>query len=151
VLADSEEAARTNQIEVVQDLPGRPLQVNADREKLQLVFANLMNNALRFTPAGGRVRLTARQSNHEVWVQITDTGIGIAHDELENIFRDFYQVENHLTRHKGGMGLGLSIARGLLKLHHGRVWAESPGVGKGSTFTIALPLADKPLQSYDDL
>jgi histidine kinase len=81
-----------------------------------------------------------RQEKKEVWVKVTDTGIGIPAHELENIFREFYQVEDHLRRRMGGMGVGLSIARGLLKLHHGRIWAESPGEGKGSTFTVVLPV-----------
>ncbi|MEO0563722.1 MAG: ATP-binding protein, partial [Chloroflexota bacterium] len=69
-----------------------------------------------------------------------DSGIGIEPDQLESIFEKFYQVENHMTRHHEGMGIGLSIARGIAMAHGGRLWAESEGLGKGATFTMSLPL-----------
>jgi signal transduction histidine kinase len=73
-----------------------------------------------------------------VWVKITDSGAGLAPDQLDRIFDQFYQVEDHLTRRSGGMGLGLSIARGIVEQQGARLWAESPGVGQGSTFIFAF-------------
>ena len=75
----------------------------------------------------------------EVRLQIIDTGIGIPENELENIFKDFYQIEDHLTRRNVGLGLGLPIAREIIQLHGGRIWAKSAGPGKGSTFKVVLP------------
>jgi signal transduction histidine kinase len=72
---------------------------------------------------------------------VKDYGIGLESDQLEKIFAEFYQVEDHMIRHHGGLGIGLSISRALVKAHGGRVWAESPGLKQGSIFTVALPLA----------
>jgi signal transduction histidine kinase len=116
-----------------------PIFVQGDLAKLELLFANLLSNAIRFTPDGGQVRIAARLSGKEVWVEIQDNGIGIPADELENIFKEFYQVEDHLRRRHGGMGLGLAIARGIVRLHNGRIWAESPGENKGTTIKVVLP------------
>jgi signal transduction histidine kinase len=76
-----------------------------------------------------------------VWIVVQDTGVGIPQDQLERVFEEFHQVEDHMTRRHGGMGLGLSIARALVEAHGGRIWAESEGPGRGSTFYISLPLA----------
>lgn len=137
---DIQETARAKELAFSVNMPDKPILVNADPAKLEQVFANLMNNAVRFTPQGGKVNLSVLLEKNEVRVLIRDSGIGIPRQDLEKIFEEFYQVENHLRRHMGGMGLGLSIARGLLKLHNGRIWAESPGEGKGSTFTVVLPV-----------
>ncbi len=126
-------------------LPVKELYVNADREKLERVLMNLLNNAIRFTPDGGQITVSARGLRGETWLEVKDTGIGIPSGELENIFRDFYQVEDHMTRHHGGLGLGLAIARGITQLHGGRIWAESEGKDKGSTFKIVLPPCNKPI------
>jgi signal transduction histidine kinase len=123
------------------DLPPEPLFVKADPEKLELVFINLLNNAVRFTPAEGQISVRAYSAGNDVWVETSDTGYGIPPDELESIFKEFYQVEDHMTRRIGGLGLGLAIARGLVVLHGGRIWAESGGPGTGATFKIVLPLA----------
>ena len=80
-------------------------------------------------------------SQREAMLSVRDNCIGIAPDELEKIFDKFYQVEDHMTRHHGGLGVGLSIAQGLVEAHGGRIWAESAGLNKGATFTITLPLA----------
>ncbi len=122
-------------------LAREPLYVRADLEKLELVFVNLLNNAIRFTPSGGRIDVRVYGIGTEAWAEISDTGFGIPKDELDNIFKEFYQVEDHMTRKYGGLGLGLAIARGLVELHDGRIWAESDGPGKGATFKIVLPQA----------
>jgi signal transduction histidine kinase len=121
------------------NLPERSLIVQTDPEKLKLVFINILNNAIRFTQPEGDIKIGAKPMHNEAWVEIRDNGIGIPPHELENIFKDFYQVEDHMTRRAGGLGLGLSIARGIVKLHNGRIWAESKGEGQGSSFWVVLP------------
>ena len=125
-----------------QQLPAEEITVNADPHKLERVFVNILNNAIRFTPEGGEVRVRAQQVRSEVWIEIKDNGVGIPPNELENIFKEFYQVEDHRTRRHGGLGLGLSIARGLVMLHSGRIWAESEGIGKGASLKVVLPVAN---------
>lgn len=121
------------------DLPEEALLVPADADKLTVVFENLLSNAIRFTPQGGSIEVSARGLAREVEVSVCDTGIGIAPNELERIFTSFYQVEDPLTRRHGGLGLGLAIARELIVLHQGKIWAESPGLGKGTTMWVMLP------------
>jgi signal transduction histidine kinase len=123
------------------NLPETTLIVEADPEKLGLAIINLLNNAVRFTQPEGEIIVTVRPMHREAWVEVRDNGIGVPPEELENIFKEFYQVEDHMTRRVGGLGLGLSIARGIVKLHDGRIWAESQGVGQGAVFKIALPSA----------
>jgi signal transduction histidine kinase len=120
------------------DLPRQPIMVNAD-PKLELVFSNILNNAVRFTPEAGDIKVSVIDQGDEVLVEVKDNGVGIPQDKLIRIFDQFYQVEDHLTRHFGGLGLGLAIARALTELHGGRIWAESDGPGEGATFKIVLP------------
>ncbi len=115
--------------------------VMADPIRIGAALGNILNNAVKFTPAGGQIVMEAVVRRPEVWITIRDSGIGIPADQLEKIFNEFYQVEDHMTRRYGGIGLGLSIARALVVAHHGRIWAESPGADQGSTFYICLPLA----------
>lgn len=129
--------------ELIIEIPDSPLVVDADRSKILIVLTNLLTNAIRFTPEKGHVKVIAFTRGNEVWVQVSDDGEGIAPNEIDNIFKQFYQVEDHLVRKRGGLGLGLSIVRGTVKIHGGRVWAESDGRGKGSTFTFTLPVAAK--------
>jgi signal transduction histidine kinase len=123
------------------DLPAQSLLVTADPEKLAPAFVNLLNNAVRFTPPGGQITISARQKSGNVQVSIQDNGIGIAPDQLTKIFQEFYQVEPHNTRKFGGLGIGLTIAKGLIETQGGRIWAESEGLGKGTTIQILLPPA----------
>ena len=126
---------------LILDFPEAPVIVNADI-KLKLVFVNLLNNAVRFTANAGKILVRLSTQNGEALVQIQDDGIGIPPEKLDKLFDQFYQVEDHETRRYGGLGLGLSIARALVKLHGGRIWAESEGLGQGATFWVALPLAN---------
>jgi len=119
----------------------QPPMVEADRQKLRLALANLLSNAIKFTPEGGRIQVAVETKGNEVWVSVRDTGIGIPPREQERIFDRFYQVEPSLTRRFEGMGLGLSIAKGMVELHGGRIWVESLE-GMGSSFTFALPLSE---------
>jgi signal transduction histidine kinase len=132
-------AAHAKNHQLLLDLPDAPAMVNADK-KMRLVLGNLLNNAVRFTPNAGQIRVRLTTSKNEALVEIQDNGIGIPPDKIERIFEQFYQVEDHLTRRHGGLGLGLAIAQVLVKLHGGRIWAESEGEGKGATFKVSLPL-----------
>ncbi|MBN2148636.1 MAG: GAF domain-containing protein [Anaerolineales bacterium] len=124
---------------LLRNMPKEPLFVMGDAPKLELVFANLLNNAIRFTPEGGEISIAVRPQRKEIWIDIQDNGIGIPPAELENVFKEFYQVEDHMRRRHGGMGLGLAIARGLIQVHQGRIWAESKGENQGATMKVVLP------------
>jgi signal transduction histidine kinase len=106
---------------------------------MSVVFVNLLLNAIRFTPVDGEIVLRVTERKDEVMISIEDTGRGIAEESLEKIFEVFYQEDDHMTRRYGGLGLGLSIARELVNLHGGRIWAESAGLGEGSKFQVVLP------------
>ena len=124
---------------VVYNIPEEPVALNVDMPKMCVVFVNLLLNAIRFTPIDGEIVLSVDDREDEVMVSITDTGRGINQDSLEKIFEVFYQEDDHMTRRYGGLGLGLSIARELVQLHGGSIWAESEGLGEGATFKIVLP------------
>jgi len=138
-LASDETAAAKNQT-ITLHLPAHPLIVNVDRNMIEVVLNNLLNNAVKFTPQNGRIAITLEQQGGEVWFRIRDNGRGIPKDQLKRIFHRFYQVESPLVRQHGGLGLGLSIAKELVELNNGRIWAESAGEN-GSEFVVALPLA----------
>lgn len=133
------ESAEAKDQTIELNFPKPPLYVRADSCKLEEAFINILNNAIRFTGENGLITMTLSRSNDEVLVEIKDSGIGIPADELENVFKEFYQVEDSLTRQYGGLGLGLAITRGLILLQNGRIWAESRGPGQGATFKVALP------------
>lgn len=114
--------------------------VEGDVEKIAIALDNLVRNAITFTNPGGRVLLMAKQRAGYVEVSVIDNGIGIPAADLPRVFERFYQAESHLTRKHGGLGLGLSVAKMMVELHGGRIWAESVE-GKGSKFTFILPLA----------
>jgi len=138
--AEMAEMAHARGQEITLFLPDEPVWINVDPAKLQLVFTNLLNNAIRFSPSGGQIVIGVSQTPGRVIVGIQDNGIGIPPAELEKIFDEFYQVEHPLTRRYGGMGLGLTIARGLVQLHGGRIWAESAGMGQGACLRVELPV-----------
>jgi PAS domain S-box-containing protein len=122
------------------DLPEEPLPLDADVTRMVQVLSNLLNNAAKYTPAGGRIALSAwREDGHAV-VAVSDSGIGIPPDAIGSVFEMFTQVRGSLDRAQGGLGIGLSLVRRLVELHGGRVNAFSAGRGHGSTFTVRLPL-----------
>ena len=123
------------------ELLGEPLKARIDAAKLSMALSNLLNNAMGFTPPKGEIRLKLERHGSEGWIRVTDSGIGIPAGELDRIFDQFYQVEDHMVRRHQGMGLGLSIVKAIAEAHGGRVWAESAGPEQGATFTIALTLA----------
>jgi signal transduction histidine kinase len=132
--------AEARRHEMITVPPPYDLRLYVDRIRMGMAISNVLNNAVRFTPDGGRITVYAEARGREIWIMVTDTGIGLAKDQLERIFERFYQIEDHMTRINGGLGIGLSIARALVEAHGGRLWASSPGLNQGSTFTIAVPM-----------
>ncbi|OUL31521.1 hybrid sensor histidine kinase/response regulator [Nostoc sp. T09] len=133
-----------------------PFMVSGDPDRLQQVVWNLLTNAIKFTPQNGRVEIrlsTIRGKETKdgyAQIQVSDTGIGIKPDFLKYVFDRFRQADGSTTRSHTGLGLGLAIARHLVELHHGTIHAESPGEGKGATFTVKLPLLQtKPQESQE--
>jgi len=110
-----------------------------DNNQIVRVFQCLVQNAIKFTDRGGFVRVSTAREGKEVWIRFSDTGSGIQSGELEDIFQTFHQVDGSSSRKAGGLGIGLTLARHIVELHKGKLWAESQ-VGLGSTFTVALPL-----------
>ena len=120
---------------------GSAVIVRGDPTRLQQVIWNLVSNAIKFTPSGGRVDVLLERVNSHVELTVTDSGIGIPEDELENIFERFRQVDSSSsTRRYGGLGLGLAICKTLVEMHGGAIVAKSPGPGKGATFRVSLPM-----------
>lgn len=144
IIRDTLEAMRPRltQHQFVDRVPPPPLLVLADAKRIEQVLRNLLENAIKYSPAGGAITIGARQVEDEVLVEISDQGIGIPPEELERIFESFYRVENESTQHVGGVGLGLAICREIIDAHGGRLWAESTP-GAGSTFYFALPVGRK--------
>jgi PAS domain S-box-containing protein len=126
--------------ELTVTLPEAPILLDVDQTRLAQVFSNLLNNAAKYTEAGGRVELTAEQQGNEVVVSVKDSGVGIPAEMLPQIFEMFAQVNRHLERSQGGLGIGLTLARRLVEMHGGTIEAHSAGPGKGSEFHIRLPV-----------
>lgn len=119
---------------------GADARINGDPDRLQQVFWNLLSNAVKFTPAAGRVEVGLHVDGESVSIRVSDTGVGIDPEFLPFVFERFRQADSTSTRQHSGMGLGLAIVRHVVELHGGTVRAESAGEGKGSTFTVTLPL-----------
>lgn len=128
-------------VELIVDIPPTLPGAQVDELRILQVLTNLIGNALQFTPSGGKVIVCAEQRADQVIVSVQDNGIGLAPDQLKLIFTRFYRVDKSRARLMGGSGIGLTIAEYLVEAHGGRIWAESPGLGKGSTFRFSLPLA----------
>jgi signal transduction histidine kinase len=126
------------------DLPAQPLWLDADHTRLSQVLANLLNNAAKYTPASGRLRIAARAADKDVVIEVCDNGVGIPADMQSKVFQLFAQIDDHLTRAQGGLGIGLALVRQLVSMHGGLVEVSSEGAGKGSMFSIRLPLAPPP-------
>ncbi|MGI6208436.1 MAG: ATP-binding protein [Anaerolineae bacterium] len=125
---------------IVVNLPDHDVRLTTDREKVAMILTNLLSNAIKFTPDGGHIEVRVSDKGDSVQVDVEDNGIGIDPSEWEHVFGRFYQVEASLTREHEGMGLGLSISKGMVELLGGRIWLDSqPGVG--STFSFSLPTA----------
>lgn len=128
-------------VELENALAGDLPPVAADRDRLVQVLTNLLNNALRYTQAGGRVTLEAEARSNEVLFKVSDTGVGISSEHLPHVFERFYRVEKSRSREGGGSGVGLAISRALVETMGGEMWAESAGPGKGAAFMFTVPAA----------
>ena len=124
------------------DVPDLPLLMDADATRIAQVVANLLNNAAKYTPARGHIRLSVRREGLEAVIAVSDTGVGIAADALAGVFQMFNQIGRTVDRSQGGLGIGLSLVRRLVEMHGGSVVAESGGPNAGSVFTVRLPLAE---------
>jgi signal transduction histidine kinase len=133
-------AAEAKHVRVILDLDPGLGTVLADPDRLQQVIWNVLGNAVRFTPADGRIIVTTTRAGTHVVIRVQDTGEGISPEHLPHIFERFRQVDSSTTRAHGGLGLGLAIVRHLVEAHGGTVSASSGGVGTGATFTIAFPI-----------
>jgi len=139
-------AAEAKKLELVKRSDAPMHTIRADAGRLQQVVWNLLSNAVRFTPPGGRIEVSLREVDDQAEVRVTDTGIGIHPDFVPHVFERFRQGDSSTTRTHGGLGLGLAIVRHLVELHGGTVGAESAGEGRGATFVVRLPIrADMPV------
>ena len=128
-------------------LPGAPVSVEGDRARLVQVLSNLLGNAVKYTPEEGAIEVHARQVDGMLALSVTDDGIGMEPELTESAFDLFAQGKRSADRSQGGLGLGLALVRNLVELHGGTVGCASPGPGRGSTFTVTLPLAAQPAQA----
>jgi PAS domain S-box-containing protein len=122
-------------------LPPAPVMLEADPTRLAQVLSNLLNNAAKYSEDGGQIALSAERQGDEIMVRVTDTGIGIPAGHLPRIFEMFAQVDTTFERSQGGLGIGLSLVKGLVEMHGGRIDAHSAGPGTGSEFMVRLPAA----------
>lgn len=136
-----QEQIREKKLEFKGDYPGET-EIWVDREKMERVFLNLLGNAVKFTPAGGKITIQAVPRKGEVQFDITDTGIGMEPKDLGRIFEEFYRSENAIRQDIKGTGLGLSLVKQVIEAHQGKIWATSK-LGQGSTFSVILPLKPK--------
>lgn len=140
----SQPLADGNKNEIEIRLPDDPIYVDGDPLRLTQVFNNLINNACKFTDPGGKISLTARKEEAAVVVSVLDNGVGIAPDKLSEIFEMFSQVDRAENRVQDGLGIGLSLAQRMVELHGGSIAARSDGLGRGSEFTVRLPVMATP-------
>jgi signal transduction histidine kinase/CheY-like chemotaxis protein len=125
-------------------VPPAPVPLHADATRLTQVFANLLNNAAKFTDPGGEISLSAERSGDEVTVTVRDDGIGMAPDRVDTVFDMFTQIDGRADRPQSGLGIGLTLVKRLVEMHGGSVTAQSEGLGRGSAFTVRLPVAETP-------
>ena len=140
-LAQTRPLAQTYKVRLYPDLAGGSEPVRADADRIQQVAWNLLTNAVKFTPAGGRVDVRLHRMGNRMELEVCDTGIGIDPEFLPLVFDRFRQAAAGTGRRHGGLGLGLSIVKQLVELHGGSICAESRGKGQGATFRVRLPLA----------
>jgi signal transduction histidine kinase/ActR/RegA family two-component response regulator len=150
-LESVEQAARAKGVTLARALSPDAGAVWGDASRLQQVVWNLLTNAIRFTPAGGRVEVALERADPCVELRVRDTGQGISAELLPHVFERFRQADTGMTRGHGGLGLGLAIVRHLVERHHGQVEAQSEGIGRGATFTIRLPVMAVRLPAGDGL
>lgn len=131
---------QAHELEICLDatIPDTPIYIHSDAAKLDVAIGNIIKNGLIFSDPGQKVHISLHKIPGHAHISVADSGIGIPADDIQHIFERFYQVEPHLTRTRGGMGLGLSVSKAIVESHGGYIWVESI-LGEGSTFTILLP------------
>ncbi|MFZ5818683.1 MAG: ATP-binding protein [Chloroflexota bacterium] len=150
VVSTFQDMAASKNITLRVDTGNRDLLVEADANKIGVALSNLVRNAIMFTDPGGQVLVRVTTMPGYAQVAVIDNGIGIPARDLGKVFERFFQVESHLTRRHGGMGLGLSVAKAMIEMHGGRIWVESVE-GKGSNFTFLLPVTEAPFKSAESV
>jgi CheY-like chemotaxis protein len=133
---------RRHQLDV--ELPQKPIHLRADPVRLSQVLSNLLNNAAKYTEAGGHIRLAAKPQDGSVEISVIDNGMGIPPETLPKIFQMFTQGDGSIERAQGGLGVGLALTKRLIELHGGRITARSEGPGRGATFVVQLPTIEGP-------
>ena len=128
----------TKKYELIREYPITPIWVEIDTDKMTQVIDNILNNAIKYSPDGGKIKVGMKTTDAQLIISISDEGLGIPKKDLPRIFDRFYRVDKARSRAQGGTGLGLAIAKEIVKQHKGFIWAKSE-YGKGSTFTIVLP------------
>ena len=128
----------TKKYELIREYPITPIWVEIDTDKMTQVIDNILNNAIKYSPDGGKIKVRMKTTDAQLIISISDEGLGIPKKDLPRIFDRFYRVDKARSRAQGGTGLGLAIAKEIVKQHKGFIWAKSE-YGKGSTFTIVLP------------
>lgn len=157
------EKIKEHRLEASIETNGIPETLRGDEKRLRQILYNLLSNAVKFTPDGGKIRVKADlvsdskignlelqnegKDSPAILISVRDTGIGIQKEDLERIFGAFEQVESSTSRKFQGTGLGLSLTRRLVELHRGRIWAESDGLGKGTTFRLVIPVGQNERKS----
>ncbi len=139
----SEEKINEKNHELSIALPWKTVMVEADPARLEQILVNLLNNAAKYTPDGGKITIEAVREGDQVCVHVRDTGVGISSDKLKHVFDLFVQVEASLDRPQSGLGIGLTLVRNLVEMHGGQVLAQSEGPEKGSQFTVQLPALEE--------
>jgi signal transduction histidine kinase len=138
-----EHRAQEKRIELTYLKPKTPLPtVQADNVRINEVINNFVANAINYTEPGGKVTIWAEFKDKYIITHVTDTGRGLPKEALDHLFTKFYRVPGNLEQASKGNGLGLYISKAIVELHHGKIWAESPGPGKGSTFSFSLPVIE---------
>jgi len=130
---------KEKKIEFKQDLPENIRSVSADKDQLQRVFINLLGNALKFTPSGGKITVSAKKIDESIQIEVADTGTGIAEKNLDKLFEEFYREDNEINETVKGTGLGLSLAKYIVEALKGKIWVNSK-LDQGTTFSFTLPL-----------
>jgi signal transduction histidine kinase len=143
VIASFQDMAKQKGVKLKKEVDKADLMVDVDGSKIAIALSNLIKNAITFTDKGGLVLVKGELAQGYIQVSVIDNGVGIPARDMPRVFERFFQVESHLTRRHGGMGLGLSVAKVMIEMHGGRIWAESVE-GKGSNFTFILPINTTP-------
>ncbi|MFA4906237.1 MAG: HAMP domain-containing sensor histidine kinase [Candidatus Margulisiibacteriota bacterium] len=140
IILENNEKTAKKKIRIKEKVGEKLPTVKLDKKRIKHVLNILLDNAIKFSPEGSEVVLTVDRVGGGVEFAVSDQGVGLKPHDIENIFKSFTQVEDHMTRTRGGMGLGLAIAKRIVEAHNGTIWAESPGLGEGSRFIFLLPM-----------